>query len=71
MMRSPQGVLNAGKGKLKVVICPQGSDPAMDIPGPKRRCWGGFPHRQSGVSAWTHLANGEGRSVWTRHRELK
>ena len=32
----------------------------VDIPGPKSRLWGAFPHRQYGVSAWMHLANGEG-----------
>ena len=61
MMRSPQGGLSAGNGRLKVVACPRrGSDPQVDIPGPKSRRLGGFPHRRYGVSAWTHLANGEG-----------
>ena len=37
-----------------------GKTPQVDIPGPKSRRWGGVPHRRLGMTAWTHLANGEG-----------
>ena len=48
--------------------------PQVDMLGPKSRHWGGVPHRQFGMTAWTHLANGEDScpsSVWTRHRAMK
>ena len=34
--------------------------PQVDIPGPKSRRWGVVPHCRFGMTAWTHLANGEG-----------
>jgi hypothetical protein len=62
MMCLPQGGMRAVKGKLNVVMCPSwGSDLASGHPGPHSRRWGGVPHRWYGVSASTHLANGEGR----------
>ena len=48
--------------RRKVVRCPRGgSDPQVDILGPKSRRWGRVPHRRRvGVFAWTPQANGEG-----------
>ena len=37
--------------------CAKGTPPSFRDP--KSRCWGGLPHRWYGVSAWTHLADGE------------
>ena len=74
-MRSSQGGLSARRGRLKVVLCPLGEvSPQVDILGPKSRRWGGAPHRQYGVSAWTHLSKGRCPPLCghrARHRAVK
>ena len=46
MMRSPQGGLSAGKGKLKVLMClHRASDPASGHPRAQSRCWRVTPVR--------------------------
>ena len=57
----PQGGLNAGTSRRKVVMYPhRGSYLQVDILGLKSCRWGGIPQRRRGVSKWTHQANGEG-----------
>ena len=57
-----RGGRSTGMDRRKVVMCPRGgSDPQVDILGPKSRRWGRVPHsRRMGVFAWTPRANGEG-----------
>ena len=38
----------------------------MPPPPPQRKSVGWFPHSRFGASAWTHLANGEGRCAALR-----
>ena len=63
MMRSPQGGLSAGKGRSNYVMWPRWGKvtPQVDILRPKSYCGAGFPHCRYVVSAWMHLAHGEGR----------
>ena len=60
MMRSPQGALSARKGRLKAVMCPaEEVTHKWTSHGPT--AGEGYPTAAIGVSAWKHLANGEGR----------
>ena len=61
-----------GKGQTEGCYVPPSGAKTLqvDIPGPNCRRWGGVPQRRSGMTAWTHVANGE-HSVWTRHGAVK
>ena len=67
MMRSPQGGLNTGVDKQKVVVClRQGKDPASRHPGAQEPL--GWDDRLDAPGQWRGKLPS---SVWTRHKAVK